>query len=105
MQLYYIVIVFDEPYVNIAYLDSSWLINLGASHYIVSFIDFFTSYISGDIGYIKAGDDDASKIIGMRDIYLEISNYYILILRDVKHVPNIRLNLISTIMFNDEVVQ
>lgn len=35
----------------------------GASYHVASHVNFFTSYICGDFGYIRIGNDGASKII------------------------------------------
>ena len=48
------------------------------------------------------GNSDISKIVGIEDIYLETSIENKLILKDIRHVPDIRLNLISTDRLNDE---
>ena len=47
-------------------------------------------------------NEGASKIVGMRDIWLETSVGYKLLLKDVRHVPDIRLNLISTRKLDDD---
>ena len=56
--------------------------------------DYFTSYVNGDYDNVWIGNEGASKIVGMRDICLEISVGCKLLLKDVRYVPNIRLNLI-----------
>ena len=43
-----------------------------------------------------------SKIMGIGDVYLETSIGNKLVLKDIRHVPNIRLNLISTSKLDDE---
>ena len=48
------------------------------------------------------GNDGASIIMGIEDICLETSIGYKLLLKDVRHVLNIRLNLISTGKFDDD---
>ena len=48
------------------------------------------------------GNDDVSKIVGIGNIYLETNLGYRLLLKDVRHVPDIRLNLISTGMLDDD---
>ena len=48
------------------------------------------------------GNDIASKIIGIGNIYLETNLGCRLLLKDVRHVPDIRLNLISTGMLDDD---
>ena len=41
------------------------------------------------------GNDGASKIIGMGDVYLKTNTGCELLLKNVRHVSDIRLNLIS----------
>ena len=43
-----------------------------------------------------------SKIVGIGDIFLETSIGNKLVLKDVRHVPNISLNLISTCRLDNE---
>ena len=48
------------------------------------------------------GNSDVSKIVSIGDIRLETSIGNKLVLEDVRHVPDIRLNLISTGRLDDE---
>ncbi|KAG5549866.1 hypothetical protein RHGRI_014986 [Rhododendron griersonianum] len=64
--------------------------------------DFFTSYNEGDFGCVRMGNEGLSKIVGMGNICLETSVGCKLVLKDVRHVPDIRLNLISTGKLDDE---
>jgi len=48
------------------------------------------------------GNHVVSKIIGMYDIYITTNLCCKLILKDVKHIVDLRLNLISTGMCDDE---
>ena len=48
------------------------------------------------------GNSGASKIVGIGDICLETGIGNKLVLKDVMHVPDIRLNLISTGRLDDE---
>ena len=41
---------------------------------------------------MKIGNDGLAKIIGIGDVCLEMSNGMKLVLRDVKHILDIRLN-------------
>ena len=47
-------------------------------------------------------NEGASKIVGMRDICLEPNIGCKLLLKDVRHVPNVHLNLISTGMLDND---
>ncbi|GLT31042.1 hypothetical protein SLA2020_058080 [Shorea laevis] len=49
------------------------------------------------------GDDGQIKVIGMGTVYLQTNNGTKLVLEDVKHAPNIQLNLISAGKLDDDV--
>ena len=89
-------IVYDSDVVNFACQETSWVIDSGASIHATPRKDFFTSYTSGDFGSVRMGNDGSAKAIGMRDVRLETSNGTMLTLKNVKHIPDIRMNLIST---------
>ncbi|RVW42558.1 Retrovirus-related Pol polyprotein from transposon TNT 1-94 [Vitis vinifera] len=76
--------------------ETSWVIDSGASILVIPRKDFFTSYTSSDFGSVRMDNDGSAKAIGMRDVRLETSNGTVLILTNVKHIPDIRMNLIST---------
>ena len=48
------------------------------------------------------GNDGSTKAIGMGVVHLETSNGTVLFLKNVKHIPDIHMNLISTGMCDDE---
>ncbi|KAL6323847.1 hypothetical protein AAG906_005842 [Vitis piasezkii] len=73
-----------------------YFIGSGASIHVTPWKDFFTSYTSGYFGSVKMGNDGSAKAIGIRYVRLETSNGIMLILKNVKHIPDIRMNLIST---------
>ncbi|RVW79299.1 Retrovirus-related Pol polyprotein from transposon TNT 1-94 [Vitis vinifera] len=89
-------IVYDSDVVNFACQETSWVIDSGASIHATPRKDFFTSYTSGDFGSVRMGNDGSAKAIGMGDVRLETSNGTMLTLKNVKHIPDIRMNLIST---------
>ncbi|KAF7129215.1 hypothetical protein RHSIM_Rhsim10G0143100 [Rhododendron simsii] len=73
-----LVVVCDENCVNLVSQDTNWVIDSGASFHVTSRADFFTSYNEGDFGCVRIGNED------------------------VRHVRDIRLNLISTGKLDDE---
>ncbi|KAL6336690.1 hypothetical protein AAG906_036004 [Vitis piasezkii] len=95
-------IVYDSDVVNFACQETSWVIDNGASIHATPRKDFFTSYTSGDFGSVRMGNDGSAKAIGMGDVRLETSNGTMLTLKNVKHIPDIRMNLISTGKLDDE---
>jgi hypothetical protein len=78
------------------------VIDSGASTYVTSRQDFFMSYTVDDFGTMKMGNDGLAKIIGIRDVCLEMSNGMRLILSHVKHIPDIQLNLIFVGKLGDD---
>lgn len=95
-------IVFDNAYVNLAFQDTDWVIDSGASYHVTSHAEFFTTYTGGDFGIVRMGNTGSSKVVGIGDIHLETNIGNKLVLKDVRHVPDIRLNLISTGKLDDE---
>ena len=95
-------IVTDDSCVSLATQDSNCVIDSGASFHVTSHSDFFTSYKNSDFGNVRMGNSGVSKIVGIVDVFLETSIGNKLILKDVRHVPDIRLNLISISRLDDE---
>lgn len=54
----------------------------------------FSNYRARDFGTVKMRSSSHSKIVDMRDMCLEINVACRLALRDMRHVPDLRLNLI-----------
>ncbi|KAG8367804.1 hypothetical protein BUALT_Bualt16G0110800 [Buddleja alternifolia] len=62
----------------------------------------FTSYTSGNFGRVRMANHGVTEVIGMGNINLETDTGCRLILRDVRHIPDIRLNIISTGKLDDD---
>ena len=54
----------------------------------------FSSYTTGDYDYVKMGNDGACQVVGIREVWLLTSTDCRIILKDMRHVLDIRLNLI-----------
>ncbi|PKI75267.1 hypothetical protein CRG98_004307 [Punica granatum] len=52
--------------------DSTWVANTGASFLVTPHRDFFSSYTTGDYGYVKMGNGQSCKIVSIGDVCLEI---------------------------------
>ncbi|KAJ4724838.1 Retrovirus-related Pol polyprotein from transposon TNT 1-94 [Melia azedarach] len=87
--------MYDDDVVNLMCHETSWVIDSGASIHATSRKEFFTSYTSGDFGDVKMRNNGLAKATGMGDVRLETNNGTMLLLKNVKHIPDIRLNLIS----------
>ena len=56
---------------------------------------------TGDFGKVKMGNQGISNIIGVGDIDMMTNSWCIHSLKDVRHVPEMRLNLISVGKLDD----
>jgi hypothetical protein len=97
-----VVFAFDEAYANLACDESTWVVNTTTSFHITPYRDFFSSYTSGDFGWVRMGNKAKCKVVGMGDIQLETSIGCKLILKDVRYVPEMRFNLISIRKLDDD---
>jgi len=70
------------------------IIDSGATLHVTPRKEFFTSYTSGDFGVLKMGDYGESKVIGVGDVFLQTNMGMQLLLKGVKHAPDVRFNLI-----------
>ena len=85
----------SDPYVE-------WVIDSAASYHVTPRKELFTSYKVGNFGRAKMGNDSYADIVGIGDICVRANTGYTLILKDVRHVLNIHLNLISTHVLDKE---
>ena len=74
-----------------------------ASGHVTPRKELFTSYKEGNFGRVKMGNDSYADIMGIGDFCVRANTGYTLTLKVVRHVPDIRLNLISTHVLDKEV--
>ena len=94
-------VLLNDDTVNLTTHETSWVIESGASIHATSRREFFSSYIPRDYGFVKMGNGNRTRVAGEGDVCLEIENGKRLVLKNVKHIPDIRLNLISTDKLDD----
>lgn len=75
--------------------DSTWLVDSGASYHCVPRRDYFMNYQEGDFGSVKMGNKSSANIVGVGDILVKTNVGCLLTLKNVNHVPDLRLNLLS----------
>ena len=91
-----IFLIGNENYLNIASDDCIWILDSEASFHVTPHEGFFSSYQKRDFGMVKMGNHVTSKIVGIGEVTLMNENGSKLVLKEVRHVPEMRLNLIST---------
>ena len=89
-------IIFEQANVKLANVEYSWVVDSGASFHLTPKRECFSSYTTGNYGYVRMGNDNECKIVGIGNVCLLTSIGCRLMLKDVCHVPDVRRNLIST---------
>ena len=90
-----IIVVYDD---TISLTDGdkmTWIPDNGATIYATYRRELFTNSTPGDFGVVKMGNNDRAQIIGRGDVHLETENGTTLVLKSVRHVEALRLNIIS----------
>ncbi|CAN1807780.1 Retrovirus-related Pol polyprotein from transposon TNT 1-94 [Linum perenne] len=72
----------------------SWVIDSGASFHATPSKEFFTSYKAGYQGKVYLGDNQPCDVVGKGEVQIKL-NGYVWKLNDVRHIPDLRNNLIS----------
>ena len=74
-----------------------------ASYHCVPKNEYFSIYKAGNFGVVKMGNTSVSHIVGIDNICIQTSTGCTLTLKDVRHILDLRLNLIFVHMLdNDE---
>ncbi|XP_022889192.1 uncharacterized protein LOC111404645 [Olea europaea var. sylvestris] len=78
-----------------------WVIDSGASFHATSNRELFTSYEPRNLGKVYLGDDQPCDVVGKGEIQIKL-NGSVWKLKDVRHIPNLRKNLISVGQLSNE---
>ena len=80
--------------VNLANVEWSWVVDSSASFHLTPKRECFSSYIAVTMAFVRMGNDGECKIVGIGNMCLLTSTGCRLMLKDVSHVPDVKLNLI-----------
>ncbi|GJZ83764.1 putative RNA-directed DNA polymerase [Tanacetum coccineum] len=96
-------VCYDYDMVNLANDDSSWILESGATCYVATRKYYYSPYTTSvDFGVVRMGNTGLSRIAGIGDICLKFDTGMELVLHNVKHVPDMRLNIISTGLLDED---
>ena len=76
--------------------------DLAASYHCVPKREYFSTYKAEDFGTVKMGNKSVSQITGIGNICIQTSMGCTLTLKDVRHIPDLHLNLISVCMLDKD---
>ncbi|KAL4582349.1 hypothetical protein LXL04_006896 [Taraxacum kok-saghyz] len=86
----------NEACLHVGAQYDEWVIDTAASYHATPDQDLFATYKSGDHGTVKMGNTSSSSIAGIGDhVHIKTKVGCTLVLKDVRHVPDLRMNLIS----------
>jgi hypothetical protein len=74
----------------------SWVIDSRDSLHATRHRKHILDYVQGDFGQVHLGDDAPCKIVGVGKVKIKKRNGNQWLLKEVKHVPDLRKNIIST---------
>ena len=97
-----VVIVYDHDSINLTNQEYEWVVDFAASFHVTPHRDYFISYTVGDFGHVKMGNQGVSKIVGIGDIWFKTNIGCKLHLKNVKHIPDIRLSLIFVQVLDED---
>ncbi|GAA0155870.1 hypothetical protein LIER_13498 [Lithospermum erythrorhizon] len=79
-----------------------WVIDSGATFHVTPHKSYFHNYKIGDYGEARMGINGVSKILVIGDVLVRSRLGKELVLENVRHIPNFRLNLISSEKLDDQ---
>ena len=74
----------------------------GASFHTIPHREIIQNYATGDFGKVYLADGSALDVVGMGDVRILLHNGSVWLLEKVRHIPNLRRNLISVRQLDDE---
>ena len=80
----------------------SWILDLGASFHSTSCKESLQNYVTGNFRKVYLSDDEPLEIVGKGDVQLKTANGTMWKLKNVRHIPDLKKNLISIDQLDDE---
>ncbi|GAA0175662.1 hypothetical protein LIER_28792 [Lithospermum erythrorhizon] len=89
---------------DICYASSNedWVVHSGASFHVTPHKRYFHTYEQGDFGEAKMGNNGISKIVVVGEVYLKSREGNVIVLSNVRHIPDFRLSLIYSEKLDDD---
>ncbi|CAN1141484.1 Retrovirus-related Pol polyprotein from transposon TNT 1-94 [Linum perenne] len=76
--------------------DDEWILDSACTFHMCPNMDWFSSYESIDAGgTVLMGDNSSCKVAGIRSVQIKMFDGAVRTLTDVRHIPDLKRNLIS----------
>ena len=79
-----------------------WILDSGASFHTTPHREIIQNYVAGDFGKVYLADGPALDVVGMGEVRILLPNGSVWLLEKVRHIPDLRRNLISVGQLDDE---
>ncbi|RVW86112.1 Retrovirus-related Pol polyprotein from transposon TNT 1-94 [Vitis vinifera] len=79
-----------------------WVLDSGASFHSTPHQEIMQNYVAGDFGKVYLADGSALDVVGLGDVQISLPNGSVWLLEKVRHIPDLRRNLISIGQLDDE---
>ncbi|RVW41057.1 Retrovirus-related Pol polyprotein from transposon TNT 1-94 [Vitis vinifera] len=79
-----------------------WVLDSGASFHTTPHREIIQNYVAGDFGKVYLIDGSALDVVGLGDVRILLPNGSVWLLEKVRHIPDLRRNLISVGQLDDE---
>jgi hypothetical protein len=80
----------------------SWVLDSGASFHTTTIHEILENYVSGDFGKVYLADGTALDVVGIGHVQIRIHVDSVWKMKKVRHVPELKKNLISVGQLDDE---
>lgn len=92
----------EETCLQTSSQDVEWIGYTAASYHVTSYGGFLKTYKVGNFGTMKIGNTSFKNIIGTGDVKIKTNIGYTITLKDIHHVPDLRLNFLLGKAFDKE---
>ena len=82
--------------------DTSWIVDSGVTSHVAPRKDLFSSYTSVNSEVLKMDNAGEVKVFGVGTVCLKTNTSSTLVLQNVKHAPDIPLNMIFVGQLDDD---
>ena len=86
----------DALILSVDNIFESRVVDLGDSFHATPHRKHFLDYVQVDFGQVHLGDDAPCKIVGMGKVKIKQRNGNQWLLKEVRHIPDLRKNPVST---------
>ena len=97
-----VICIGEDECCNVSHPYVEWVFDSTAFYHVTPRKELFTSYKAGNFGRVKMGNNSYANIVGIGDVCVETNTGYTLASKNVRHMPDMSLNLISTHILDKE---